>query len=220
MTTIHTCQENKIKISINNKIILAGQDKTILEIALENSILIPSLCYDPRLKPQGACRVCLVEIEGFPETVPACVTKAVPGMNIKTHSKHVRELVKLNLELILSDHPLDCMTCESCGNCRLQDLAYKYGIRENSFTGRVHAQKVLDDNPFIYRDNEKCILCGRCVRICDEVVGANAIGYAGRGFESEIVPAFDQALITDRLCFLRQLHINLPCRRFSTKTIS
>jgi formate dehydrogenase alpha subunit len=194
MTTLQACQENKIKISINNRTIHAKEDKNILEIALENDIFIPSLCYDPRLKPQGSCRVCLVEIEGFPETACACITKALPGMNIKTDTKHVRELVKLNLELIISDHPLDCMTCESCGNCMLQDLAYKYGIRENTFAGKVHSKKVLDDNPFIYRDNEKCILCGRCVRICDEVIGANAIGYVGRGFESEIVPAFDQAL--------------------------
>jgi formate dehydrogenase alpha subunit len=87
------------------------------------------------------------------------------------------------------------MTCDSCGKCILQDLAYKYGIKEIEYKGKTHKKKVLDDNPFIYRNNEKCILCGRCVRICDEIVGANAIGYVGRGFESEIVPAFDQPLL-------------------------
>ena len=106
----------------------------------------------------------------------------------------LRTLVKLNLELIISDHPLDCMTCDSAGNCTLQDLAYLYDIDGSRFKGAVHEKKVLDDNPFIYRDNEKCILCGRCVRMCDEFIGSNAIGYAGRGFESEVVPAFEQSL--------------------------
>lgn len=193
--TTKPCSNDKtVNITINGKSYPACPEKTILETAIENNIFIPNLCYDPRLKPQGACRLCLVEVEGMPEAVPSCITKISDDMKIITNSSHINELVRLNLELIISDHPLDCMTCESAGNCALQDLAYIYDIKETPFKGKRHEKKVLEDNPFIFRDNEKCILCGRCIRMCDNVVGANAIGYAGRGFECEVVPAFDKSL--------------------------
>lgn len=185
---------NKIKITINSKSYYCSPGCSILEACLENNIFVPHLCYDPRLKSQGACRLCVVEIEGISEAVASCVTPVKEQMRIKTNTPHIKELVKTNLELIISDHPLDCMTCESCGNCMLQDLAYIYNIKEVSYKGKIHEKKVLEDNPFILRDNQKCILCGRCVRMCDGIVGASAIGYAGRGFESEIVPAFEQSL--------------------------
>ncbi len=187
-------KEEQITISINGIKINGSPGQTILEVALENDIFIPHLCYDPRINIQGACRLCLVEIEGFREAVPSCITKISQGLKIKTDTDHIRNLIKLNLELIVSDHPLDCLTCESCGNCELQDLAYLYDIDQNRFRGEVHPKKVFEDNPFIIRDNEKCILCGRCVRICDNLIGANAIGYAGRGFDCEIIPAFEQSL--------------------------
>ncbi len=185
---------NEVKIKINNKAITAKKNSTILEACLDNGIDVPHLCYDPRLKPQGACRLCVVEVEGIPEAVASCVTALKEGMEIRTNTAHIKELVRLNLEMIISDHPMDCMTCELCGSCALQDLAYLYNIKDIEFEGKVHEKKVFKDNPFILRDNEKCILCGRCVRICDTVVGANAIGYAGRGFECEIIPAFEQSL--------------------------
>ena len=183
-----------LQIQINKKKLEVRPEKTILEAALENDIYIPNLCYDPRLRPQGACRLCLVEIEGMPEAVTSCTIKVADGMVVKTDTSHIKKLVKTNLELLISDHPLDCMTCELAGSCSLQDLAYKYDIKSVRYAGRVHEKKVLEDNPFIFRDNEKCILCGRCVRMCDEVVGAKALGYAGRGFDSEIVTAFEQSL--------------------------
>jgi len=184
----------KIKIYINNRAVYASQGGSILETCLDNDIFIPHLCFDTRLKPQGACRLCFVEVEGMPEAVASCVTTVQEGMRIKTDTPHLNELVRVNLELIISDHPIDCMTCESCGNCTLQDLAYIYNIKDAAYRGKVHEKKVFTDNPFIIRDNEKCILCGRCVRMCDGIIGANAIGYADRGFECEIVPAFDQSL--------------------------
>ncbi|MGM0367717.1 MAG: formate dehydrogenase subunit alpha [Actinomycetota bacterium] len=187
-------KEDLITVSINDQEINGKPGQTILELALENNIFIPHLCFDPRIKAQGACRLCLVEVEGLKEAVPSCITKISPGMEIKTNTKHIKEIVKLNLELILSDHPLDCLTCESCGNCTLQDLAYLYDVDQRKFIGSIHTKKVFQDNPFVLRDNEKCILCGRCVRICDNLIGANAIGYAGRGFECEIIPAFEQSL--------------------------
>ena len=186
--------DGKIKLSVNKKNIYSDPGKSILEACMENNIFIPNLCYDPRLKPQGACRLCLVEVEGMGEPVASCVTAVREGMRIRTNTSRVNELVRVNLELIISDHPMDCMTCEITGMCVLQDLAYMYGVKDIIYSGRVHEKKILLDNPFIMRDNEKCILCGRCVRICDDVVGANAIGYAGRGFECEVIPAFEQSL--------------------------
>ncbi|HEY4662446.1 MAG TPA: 2Fe-2S iron-sulfur cluster-binding protein, partial [Candidatus Humimicrobiaceae bacterium] len=120
---------NKIKIYINNKVFYTSPDKSILEVCLNNNIFIPHLCYDPRLKPQGACRLCVVEVEGTPEAVASCVTKIEEEIKIKTNTPHIKELVITNLELIISDHPMDCMTCETCGNCALQDLAYMYNIK-------------------------------------------------------------------------------------------
>ncbi len=187
-------KETKIKAYIDGKKIHAKEGTTVLEACISNDIFIPRLCYDKRLKPQGACRLCLVEVEGMDEAVASCVTRLEEGMKIKTSSPHLDEMVRVNLELIISDHPLDCMTCESCGNCTLQDLAYMYDVRQMEYKGKVHEKKVFEDNPFIYRDNEKCILCGRCIRMCDGIVGANAIGYAGRGFESEVICAFEQSL--------------------------
>ncbi|MHB1346345.1 MAG: formate dehydrogenase subunit alpha [Candidatus Humimicrobiaceae bacterium] len=193
-TTKQNNEVKNIKVEINGESYMVFPGKTILETAIEKNVFIPNLCYDPRLKPQGACRVCLVEVEGMPEAVTACNTKISDGMKIVTNSSHINDLVRLNLEMIISDHPMDCMTCESCGSCALQDLAYKYDIKEVTLKGERHEKKILEDNPFVFRDNEKCILCGRCIRMCDNVVGANAIGYAGRGFECEVVPAFDKSL--------------------------
>ncbi len=187
-------KKNQIKAYINGKKIYVPEGSTILDACISCNIFIPRLCHDVRLKPQGACRLCLVQVEGRDEAVASCVTRLEPEMKINTSTPHIDELVKVNLELIISDHPLDCMTCESCGNCTLQDLAYRYDIKDVPYLGKVHDKKVFEDNPFIYRDNEKCILCGRCVRMCDDIVGANAIGYAGRGFESEIICAFEQSL--------------------------
>jgi formate dehydrogenase alpha subunit len=192
---MNTKPSGKIRIYVNNKAVFTLPGKSILQACLDNNIYIPHICYDPRLKPQGACRICLVEVAGFAEATASCITKVQEGMKVKTNSAHVNELVRMNLELIISDHPMDCMTCESCGDCVLQDLAYMYDIKEITYSGKVHARKVFQDNPLIYRDNEKCILCGRCVRMCDDIVGANAIGYAGRGFECEVIPAFEQSLL-------------------------
>ena len=137
----------------------------------------------------------LLKSKVSPGVVASCVTQAREDMRIKTNTELVNEIVKVNLELIISDHPLDCMTCGATGSCVLQDLAYYYDIKDITYSGKVHEKKIFENNPFIYRDNEKCILCGRCVRMCDSVVGANAIGYAGRGFESEIIPALEQSLL-------------------------
>ncbi len=181
----------KVNITIDGQKIAARPGSTVLEAAQEVGIDIPTLCYHPALPPEGACRVCLVEIERQRTLQPACTFPATEGMVVHTCSEKVVEARKFVLELLLSDHPLDCMTCEMNGNCELQDLAYEYGIKETRFPGEQHTYLVDDPNPFIERDYNKCILCRRCVRACSYMNGVEAIGVMHRGFQAKIGTAFD-----------------------------
>ncbi len=184
-----------VKVNIDDQEYLADSQETILEIAERNGIFIPTLCYDPRLKPYGACRLCLVEVEGARGLMASCGTTASDGMVVRTQTPALLRLRRSILELLLSDHPLDCLVCDKAGECRLQDLAYAYGIRESRFVGETHSYQLQPDKePFILRDKEKCILCGRCVRICDEVMNLGAIDFAYRGFDTMIQTAFDVPL--------------------------
>lgn len=184
----------EITLSINGEEVSLDKEMTILEAAFKLGVEIPTLCHDPRLKPYGACRVCLVEVEGARAPLPACATNAADGMVVKTDTKEIHRLRKTVVELIISDHPLDCVTCEKCGNCALQDLAYKYDITESEFKGEKHSLEPQEDDPFIHRDLDKCILCGRCVRICDEVEHAFAIDFNYRGFKTQIGTTYGKSL--------------------------
>ncbi len=183
-----------VNITINGQKITARAGSTVLEAALEAGIDIPTLCYHPALPPEGACRVCLVEIEKQRTLQPACTFPVTEGMVVHTHSEKAVEARKFALELLLSDHPLDCMTCEMNGNCELQALAYEYGIKETRFPGVQHAYPIDDSNPFIERDYNKCVLCRRCVRACNYMNGVEAIGVVYRGFQAKIGTAFDAGL--------------------------
>ena len=192
----------EITVYINGKEVIENSSKTILKVAKRAGFSIPHLCNDPRLKPYGACRLCIVEIKGVRGFVPACHTKIKEGMEITTDSEGVRKHRKFLLELLLSDHPVDCILCESNGDCKLQRYAYDYGVEVAKFKGAAHPFKKVDDrNKLIHRDPAKCILCGRCVRICDEVVGAQAIDFCKRGFKTQIAPAYDVSLL-DTTCEL------------------
>jgi len=180
-----------VNLTINGQTIAAQAGQTILEAATAVGIKIPTLCHHPALKPIGSCRMCLVEVAGQRTLQPACTFKVAEGMEVQTHSPRVEETRRFVLELLLSDHPLDCMTCERTGNCELQDLAYQYGIKQTRFPGVQHAYPIDTSNPFFERDYEKCILCRRCVRACDEINGVEAIGVIQRGFDSKIGTAFD-----------------------------
>jgi NADH dehydrogenase/NADH:ubiquinone oxidoreductase subunit G len=183
-----------VKIVINGKEVNVPKNTTVLEAARMKDISIPTLCYHPKLTPFGGCRLCIVEIKGIPSPIASCTTIATDGMEISTSTPYLEELRKTVLELILSDHPNDCMVCEQTGNCTLQNLAYAYGIRESEFSGerRVYARR--DGNPFIERDLEKCILCGRCVKVCDEIQGVEAIDFGYRGFNSKICTYYEEDL--------------------------
>ncbi len=183
-----------ITLTINSKKITTEEGKTVLEAARSAGIHIPTLCYHPKLTPQGGCRLCIVEIKGLGRPVTACTMPAYEGMEVTTSSPYLEDLRKTVLDLLLSDHPYDCMVCQKAGECDLQDLAYKYGIREPRFKGERRIYTKKDGNPFIERDMEKCVLCGRCIRICDEVQGVSAIDFAYRGLKTKVCPPFERDL--------------------------
>jgi predicted molibdopterin-dependent oxidoreductase YjgC len=176
----------KVNFILNGKEIQAEQGDTILQAARRHDIYIPILCDHPALPPEGACRICLVEIEGQRALHPACTYPVSEGMEVDSNSERVRSARKFNLELLISDHPLDCMTCEATGDCLLQDLAYEYGVDEDIYQGTRHHFSVNDPNPFIQVDRNKCILCRRCVRACREINGVEAISVFYRGFSAYI----------------------------------
>jgi predicted molibdopterin-dependent oxidoreductase YjgC len=183
-----------LKITIDGKATQVPQGTTVLDAARMLDISIPTLCHHPKLTPFGGCRLCLVEIKGIPRAVTACTTPVTDGMEVTTSTPQIEQLRKSVLELILSDHPNDCMLCEKAGDCTLQELAYFYGAKGSAFEGerRVYAQR--DGNPFLERDMEKCILCGRCVKACDEIQGVGAIDFTYRGFNSKICPPYEEDL--------------------------
>lgn len=182
------------KVRIDGKTIDVPEGTTVLEAARMLDIPIPTLCHHPKLTPFGGCRLCLVEIKGTPRPITSCTTPVSDGMEVITSTPLIEGLRKTVLELILSDHPNDCMVCEKAGDCTLQELAYFYGLRENRFEGERRRYTKRDSNPFIERDLEKCILCGRCVKVCEEVQGVGAIDFGYRGFNSKICTPFEKDL--------------------------
>ena len=183
-----------LTVMIDGKYIEVPEGTTILEAARQASIYIPTLCDDPRLEPYGACRLCLVQVKGMPRPVTACTTPVSDGMEVQTSNEHIERIRKTIVELLLSDHPNDCMVCEKAGDCTLQELAYFYNLRENRFWGERRQYSKKDANPFIERDMEKCVLCGKCVRVCEEVQGVAAIEIAYRGFQAKVCPPFEKDL--------------------------
>lgn len=183
-----------ISLTINGLQTEVKKGTSVLEAAQKLEIEIPTLCHDPRIRPFGACRMCIVEIEGGGRPVTACTTPAEEGMIVQTESARLYRLRRTTVELLLSDHPNDCMVCARAGDCTLQELAYFYKLRDNRFKGEMRDHDKIDENPFIKREMNKCILCGLCVRVCDEVQGVGAIDFAYRGFDAKISPPFEKDL--------------------------
>jgi formate dehydrogenase alpha subunit len=175
-----------VNITIDGKKIQAELGQTVLQAARTAGIHIPVLCEHPALPPEGACRICLVEIEKQRALQPACTFPVTEGLVADTRSPRVMAARKFTLELLVSDHPLDCMTCDATGNCLLQDLAYEYGVAGDRFKGMQHHYPITDPNPFIQVDRNKCILCRRCVRACQSINGVEAISVFYRGFNAYI----------------------------------
>jgi predicted molibdopterin-dependent oxidoreductase YjgC len=184
-----------IELRIDGKSIQTQEDKTVIEAAHENGIDIPHLCYHPELSASGGCRLCLVEVEGQSKPVASCGLVCRDGMIVHTKSAQLSEMRREILDLVLSTHPLDCVICDKAGSCLLQKYAYEYDISKTSYDFTLPRTLFQDDNPFFIRDHQYCILCSRCVRVCSEVVGAQAIEITGRGFDSHVATPFDGPMI-------------------------
>ncbi|MBX3001476.1 MAG: molybdopterin-dependent oxidoreductase [Caldilineaceae bacterium] len=188
-------------ITINGQAIVFAPGATVLEAALAHGIDIPRLCYHPALKPSGGCRLCLVEVAGRPAPAPSCGLLCADGMEVKTENEQLTAMRRDIIDLFVSDHPMTCATCEKDGACDLQSYALRYGVTQTSFDFELSRTLYQDDNPFFVRDHQYCILCGKCVRVCDEIVGRNAIDYSGRGFHSHIATPFDGLMIDSSCVF-------------------
>jgi len=187
----------KVTLKINGQEVEVEKGTTILEAAKQIGVYIPVLCYHPNLPLEEACRICVVEdVRGSWSTLVAgCVFPCRNGMVIETDSEMVMDARRTIMNLLLSDHPNDCMTCYAAGECELQDMAHLYGIKGEGYKGERHKYPVdYDKNPYLHLDMNKCILCRRCIRACHDIEGADIWTKVGRGFNQRIATAFDMPL--------------------------
>jgi len=184
----------KLLITLNGSEVSGRQGQTILEVAQENGIEIPTLCHHADLSPLGACRVCVVEVEGSRTLVGACHTPIAEGMVIHTHSPKVLESRKVIAELLLASHCGSCFMCDKANICELRKIAAELEVGLPRFQVRKHYYPIEDVSPYIVRDLTKCIMCRRCVRACIEVAGHNVFAIAYRGFDSKVVVDLDQPI--------------------------
>jgi predicted molibdopterin-dependent oxidoreductase YjgC len=185
---------DSINVTIDGRVVEAKRGETILELAARHGIRIPTLCYHPRLPIVGACRVCVVEVEGARALVASCAFLVEQeGMVIKTDTERVKAARRLVVELLLASGDHNCLLCESNGHCELQDLVYELKIERPRFIAEPPGHALDNSNPMIYRDLNKCILCGRCVRGCNEVQVNLVIDFGYRGGKTKIVTAADRS---------------------------
>jgi iron-only hydrogenase group A len=183
-----------IELRVDGQTIEAKEGETILSALKREGIHVPTLCHMEGLTPTGACRLCVVELEGAPNFVPACSFPVAPGMKIQTRTPKVLDARRTIVELLLSNHPDDCLYCARSGKCDLQQLSQSMGIRQRLYRGKRNIKEKDISGPSLIRDPEKCILCGRCVRICEEIQAVGAIDFVGRGCKAFVGTAFDQGL--------------------------
>ncbi len=183
-----------INLTINNRKVQTTPGSSILEAAQGAGEKIPTLCHIKEVFPSGACRMCVVEVKGKPNLTPSCAFPAEEGMEIQTRSPRVITARRTIIELLLASHPFDCLTCPKNGFCELQSLASEYGIDRVPFQGKTRHHYTDFSSPSIIREPDKCILCGRCVRICEEIQGVAAIDFTGRGFNTMVLPPFEKDL--------------------------
>ena len=183
-----------VKLIIDNREVVVEKGTTILKAAQQMGINIPTLCHfelnglNIHNRP-GGCRICVVEVAGRRNLAPACVTECMEGMVVNTHSIRVINARRTVLELILSDHPNDCLQCAKSGNCELQNLAIKFGIRDIHFKGEQSSYQI-EVSPSIIRDMNKCIMCRRCETVCNDMQTVGALSAIERGFPAVVSTAF------------------------------
>ncbi|MFG5409984.1 formate dehydrogenase subunit alpha [Piscinibacter sakaiensis] len=194
--------EVEVTLEIDGQPVTVPQGTSVMRAAVEAGVHVPKLCATDSLEPFGSCRLCLVEVEGRRGYPASCTTPVEPGMKVRTQSPKLQDLRKGVMELYISDHPLDCLTCSANGRCELQDMAGVTGLREVRYGvggqhgGAHHLDSPKDEsNPYFSYDPSKCIVCNRCVRACEETQGTFALTISGRGFESRVSPGQDQAFM-------------------------
>jgi iron-only hydrogenase group A len=188
-----------ITLSIDKNQVTVPEGTTIMTAAETLGIHIPRLCYHPDLSLAGACRVCIVDVKDMGYYMTACSVKVWEGMIVETNSPEIRQARRDIVELLVENHPMDCQTCERDGQCELQNLCYSMGVRERLFKGERKRFTIEDSSASVVRNSEKCVLCGRCVRVCEEVQGVTNLGRQGRGFTTVVSPAHG-AKMDDSVC--------------------
>ena len=187
-----------MNIIINGIQYEVDKNTTVLQACRKAGINIPTLCHDDRLNPSSACRLCLVDVEGSKNLATSCSTMVRDNMVIHTHNDKVINARRDVLDLLISNHPMECLSCDKSGNCKLQDYSYEYGVLEGTYSGSKRETKIDTSNPFYDYDARKCILCGLCVRVCDELQGTTAIGLENRGFDAIVTTPFNEGLINSK----------------------
>lgn len=183
-----------VNLKINGMPVQVEAGTSILDAAKKVNIKIPTLCYNPDLPAWAACGICIVRMEGSPKMVRACTTPVSENMSVITHDPEIISVRRTVVELILSNHPNDCLQCPRNGNCELQTLSADFGIREVPFKNIVKDIPIDDSNPSIVLNPEKCVRCGRCVKVCQDTQNVWAIDFLGRGFNGRIASAADVPL--------------------------
>ncbi|HOK54009.1 MAG TPA: [Fe-Fe] hydrogenase large subunit C-terminal domain-containing protein, partial [Armatimonadota bacterium] len=186
---------SKITLTINGQPVVAEEGMTILQAAESAGMYIPTLCNHPDLRTEGVCRVCVVDIKGQRLLQPACAFPVADGMSVMTHSPRVREARKMIVELLLANHPQDCLTCVRNQKCELQKLAKELGIQDVRFRGERQIFEEDSSSASIIRDPEKCILCKRCLRVCHELQSVGTLSASGRGWDTVIVPSLGKKMV-------------------------
>ncbi|MHC4885780.1 MAG: NADH-dependent [FeFe] hydrogenase, group A6 [Planctomycetota bacterium] len=184
---------NANTVLVDGRVVEVEEDRNLLELIRRVGIEIPTFCYHSELSIYGACRLCLVEVEGR-GVMASCSTAPEPGMVVRTMTEEIRQMRKINLELLLANHNRECPTCTRSSNCTLQDLARRLGVEEVRFKERAEKLPLDTSSPSLMRDPNKCVLCGDCVRMCSEVQGIGAIDFAHRGSDATVAPAFGKDL--------------------------
>jgi len=193
-----------VNLIINNKRITAEEGDTILQAAKKNNIMIPHLCYLEGVHKQGSCRICVVEVEGAKTLQASCLVEVREGMVVHTNTKKVRNARRILYELMMSDHPKDCLSCSRNQSCEMQELGELLGVTEDRFEGEKSVALIDDSSPSIVRDTSKCILCRRCVTVCNEIQGVGILNAQNRGFKTVVSPAADLPLGTVNCSFCGQ----------------
>ena len=184
-----------VTLTIDDKQVSVGKDATIYDAAKAAGIKIPIICHDKKLHPFGGCRMCLVEVEQMKgRLIPACTTPVTEGMIVRTTNDEIVKARTLVLELLLLKHPLDCPVCDAAGDCELQNLTFEYQVNKNDFSDEKFHEEIDYNNPLIERDMNRCVHCGKCARICDEIVSFGALTFVNRGIEAQIGTPFGDKL--------------------------